>query len=143
MLTKTCDACGGEFRTKRAAQVVCNTTCRNLLMAARNRSDPAAQAARGKLGGAVRGAQLRAGRSSDWYLKESGQHVHRVVAAEVLGRPLRPGEVVHHEDRDKTNNDPANLIVFASQAWHARHHKLDHCGLDRCTCQGIRLKEVI
>ncbi len=50
---------------------------------------------------------------------------HRIVAAEKLGRPLKKGEVVHHNDENKRNNNPDNLTVFASQAEHARHHKLN------------------
>lgn len=49
---------------------------------------------------------------------------HRVVAAEMLGRPLDDEEVVHHLDHDKQNNDPANLYVFVSQSEHARHHNM-------------------
>jgi len=45
---------------------------------------------------------------------------HRAVAAWRLGRPLRPGEVVHHLDGDPTNNHPDNLVVLPSQ----RHHAL-------------------
>lgn len=59
------------------------------------------------------------------YEKTFGVHTHRLVAAEKLGRPLRKGEVVHHKDEFKRNNDPNNLHVFESQAEHARHHKLN------------------
>lgn len=45
---------------------------------------------------------------------------HRALAAWRLGRPLRPGEVVHHIDGDPSNNHPDNLQVLASQ----RHHML-------------------
>lgn len=76
------------------------------------------------------------------YLKTQGRHEHRVVAESILGRPLSPGEVVHHEDENKQNNDPSNLIVFPGQADHARHHKLGHC-LTRCDCPGVRLGEVM
>lgn len=64
------------------------------------------------------------------YTKTYGRHTHRVVAEQMLGRPLRPGEIVHHVDGDKRNNDPSNLVVFASQAEHARYHAmLKHHGV--------------
>ncbi|WP_082506001.1 HNH endonuclease [Deinococcus sp. Leaf326] len=49
---------------------------------------------------------------------------HRLIAAERLGRPLLPGEIVHHRDGDSTNNHPDNLLVLPSQAYHAHveHH---------------------
>ncbi len=58
------------------------------------------------------------------YTKTFGRHTHRVVAEQMLGRPLLPGEVVHHIDGDKRNNDPSNLMVFASASEHARHHMM-------------------
>lgn len=65
--------------------------------------------------------------SPETYPKEHGKHEHRRVAERMLGRALKPGEVVHHIDRDKHNNDPRNLMVFRNQAehrkWHAEHDK--------------------
>jgi hypothetical protein len=61
-------------------------------------------------------------RSPDTYPRVGAMHVHRIVAAAVLGRALLPGEVVHHIDGDKQNNHPANLAVFPDQATHARCH---------------------
>ena len=57
------------------------------------------------------------------YPKILGRHTHRVVAEEMLGRALEPGEVVHHIDGDKRNCEPSNLRVFSSQAEHAKWHK--------------------
>jgi len=46
---------------------------------------------------------------------------HRLIMAEILGRPLQVGEVVHHLDGDNTNNDPNNLMLLPSQAHHSSY----------------------
>ena len=56
------------------------------------------------------------------YLKKHGRHLHRTVAEQKIGRPLKPGEVVHHIDGNTRNNSPDNLEVLPSQAEHARRH---------------------
>lgn len=45
---------------------------------------------------------------------------HRLVAEQTLGRLLLPTEVVHHRDGNPDNNDPTNLVVFATNAEHLR-----------------------
>ena len=45
---------------------------------------------------------------------------HRLVVEQQLGRYLEPEEVVDHIDGDTSNNDPANLRLFASNAEHLR-----------------------
>ncbi len=57
--------------------------------------------------------------------KSNGRLVHRVVAEKKLGRKLKSQEVVHHRDRNKTNNTPGNLRVFKNQASHDRQHRKD------------------
>jgi len=49
---------------------------------------------------------------------------HQVVMENVLGRPLQPGEVVHHIDHNKANNAPDNLLL-TTQAEHIREHLND------------------
>ncbi len=43
---------------------------------------------------------------------------HRLIMAEVIGRPLRDEEVVHHKEEPTTNNDPNNLELFANHSAH-------------------------
>lgn len=51
---------------------------------------------------------------------------HIVVAEKKLNRPLTSQEVVHHKDFDITNNNPDNLMVFATNSEHTKFHK-NHC----------------
>lgn len=53
-------------------------------------------------------------------------YLHRVVAEQKLGRPLKRGEVVHHIDGDPSNNHPDNLEICSSASVHRRHHRRSH-----------------
>jgi hypothetical protein len=57
--------------------------------------------------------------------EDTGKLVHRHVAEKKLGSPLKPWEVVHHIDRNKTNNDPHNLWVCRNQDEHDDIHNRD------------------
>ena len=67
--------------------------------------------------------------------KEGGKIVdcifeHQKVAEEQLGRLLRGDEVIHHLDGDKTNNDPANLVVITVSQHLALHGRKGRTMLD-------------
>ncbi len=56
---------------------------------------------------------------------DSNKLIHRYVAEMVLKRKLRPGEVVHHKNRNKLDNRISNLWVFNSQQKHRKIHEKD------------------
>ncbi|MEK9208302.1 MAG: HNH endonuclease, partial [Patescibacteria group bacterium] len=56
------------------------------------------------------------------YRKSSGSYVHRKVAEKILGRKLLPNEIVHHIDKNPTNNNPLNLAVMDNEK-HILLHK--------------------
>lgn len=46
---------------------------------------------------------------------------HREVMEKTLGRALQSTELVHHDDENKRNNAPSNLVL-TTKSEHARHH---------------------
>lgn len=109
-IQKICEICGRMFevkpyRSKTAKQ--CSFTCH--------------QKAASKISAVMRGNLLRYSGSTNGYVKFNSRHMHRVIAEQMLGRPLRSGEIVHHRDGNKQNNNPENLeILFQSQ--HVKRH---------------------
>jgi predicted nucleic acid-binding Zn ribbon protein len=47
---------------------------------------------------------------------------HVLIAEEIIDRPLKEGEVVHHLDEQKDNNSPDNLLVI-SNPMHGKLHQ--------------------
>lgn len=153
-VTKTCPICQKEFTVlyKLRIQQFCSDRCKGkarphpkkhpltapelLTVLALHPSQAAAAQALGVSIATLRtyrrdlglpiGRQAPLKLTSDGYYRRGRQLEHRRVAAEMLGRPLRRDEDVHHKDGNRLNNDPANLEVL-SHGQHARHHRLNPC----------------
>lgn len=127
-ITKPCAACGKPVTRLKCAMVkelCCDRTCASVYlsrkMTAMNEElnpDRMTVETRTK----IREAHLDSGEGV-FYEKTFGVHTHRTVAEMMLGRQLKPGEVVHHINEDIRDNRPENLMVFPSQAEHAKWHK--------------------
>jgi hypothetical protein len=57
--------------------------------------------------------------------RNSAKPVHRWVLEKLFGHKLSPGSVVHHKNRDKTDNRRENLWAWPNQKKHNAVHKKD------------------
>lgn len=123
-ISTKCDFCGKPIsmppsRFERSKEHFCCRQCHMRKMNAELNPTRMTPDVRRKL----REAHLGSGEGLT-YTKFYGKAAHRVAAEQMLGRELLPGEVVHHLDGNKRNNEPENLYVFASQAEHAEWHMM-------------------
>lgn len=106
---RLCSVCGEMFTPiRRSKGLYCSRVCSNTGIARES--------------GERRGDAQRGQGEGVSYIKRLGRHEHRVVAERSIGRPLRPGEVVHHVNGDHRDNRPENLEVI-TQSEHIRIHK--------------------
>lgn len=136
MLLGPCQECGKMFETPKWATSrrdrercrFCSKTCSNR-NTARNRASTKGWIRDPKGYILVRAPQHPMA-SREGYVMQ-----HRLVAAEMLGRMLKPNEVVHHLNGVKDDNRPENLEVM-EKAEHDRKQKhrgwhttmCPHCG---------------
>lgn len=60
-------------------------------------------------------------RQYDEHGNKKGEHI--IFAEKALGRPLPLGAVVHHHDRNRSNNSPGNLVICPDKAYHKLLHR--------------------
>lgn len=95
-----CHACKQTFSGSRAEQQLCSSCwgCYNELRRQRHKVNPYV-----------------------YCFSDVGTWEHQLIAARVLGRKLRPSEVVHHVDMNPRNNAIDNLMVM-SRSTHGKLH---------------------
>ncbi|HEV2225088.1 MAG TPA: HNH endonuclease signature motif containing protein [Candidatus Acidoferrales bacterium] len=116
-----CKQCGQEYyRTRRGGsgtiyreQELCSRECKNawLRTLAEHRFNAGVTGRHVKSNGYV-WLSIPANISGDGKKREVMEH--RWVMEQTIGRPLEPGETVHHKDGDRANNTIENLALFVS-----------------------------
>jgi hypothetical protein len=141
-IEKPCSVCSApvrRFPSQFLKQVACSRLCREALRRARDwtgEKNPDWKGGRyvepGKGYVLVRNPSHPRARQNGYVLE------HILVAEQILGRALLPGEVVHHLNHDPADNRPENLKVYATNAEHRiaeKHHpQKGRPKLPPCTC---------
>jgi len=74
--------------------------------------------------------------------KEVGQHI--VVMEKILGRPLEPGETVHHKFGNRSDNLPEKLELWTTRhGAGARVSDLYHKDVERLALENYKLKQAL
>lgn len=68
------------------------------------------------------GSQYKKGYAYIYTGNQKYRPIHRFIMEDILGRPLKKREVVHHVNGDRTDNRVENLQYFRNKSAHSRIH---------------------
>ena len=127
---RTCEWCKAEFQpTRRNARAI--TCSRRCAYALGNTKRGRSGAANAKWKGGVKSHS--SGYVREWVDGRGYVLQHRLVMEQALGRPLAPGENVHHKNGIRDDNRPENLELWVKhQPPGQRAAEQKHC--ETCTC---------
>lgn len=138
--TVACDWCGAAFYkplSRLRDNNFCSADCRNRWLGKQNievRNVPGHSAGhKAPHLTALNQRRNPLGRVAKRPTRGASSATYRKVAEEMLGRELRPGEVVHHINGDRSDNRPENLAVLPE-----REHRRLHMHL---ACRKLELQD--
>ena len=127
-VTVKCALCGKAFQRSESQIRENNFCCREHFykwnsqrMTEYNRTDNPMNKPGGVMG-VLSGVASSVAPAKERRIPSCSANTRTVECRSILGRPLKKGEVVHHIDGNKLNNDPANLEVLPSQSEHCKVH---------------------
>lgn len=125
LIWKLCDTCKRPFRSPaKDRRKFCSRPCAVVGKTYRGNQNQWGKDNPNWRGGRVKHSKGYIYVYAPWHPRASNGYVleHILVAEEKLGRFLKPGETVHHEDENKQNNHPNNIEIFPTTGAHTKHH---------------------
>lgn len=168
MITLVCNQCGAEYErypSEIASSKYCSRKCHNQVSLVKALESRRAKARRARCqeGGTIKRGVINLPRGASvlvdaedidldahfWnldertgYAKQGQTYMHRLILSRVLGRAMRPGELVDHANGDKLDNRRTNLRLAtkANNNQNSRVRKDNRLGVKGVSCRGTKFR---